>query len=260
MSNVLPAPGPLELSGDTISFPLMFNAGKTIAYFHMDYGVREDDLADIITSMGTRYKSIDGTQKRERSMVDETAAHKFVMEHLKGITPVAGDPDLEQMKAWLDKKAHVKSRIFREGYDRIEAIDDDDSISESNGSGVLNLSLDLDSETTTITARRWLYCPDTDQQMWVSIDHVMTEATTEDWREYRKAVKIYETGREQTIVLKYGVLAKLYRKNIKRLDGAVINGQTCTEANKKDWVERVLLNDKVFVVNTQFDRTALKNG
>ena len=65
---------------------------------------------------------------------------------------------------------------------------------------------------------------------------------------------------EQYVEANWDVIELVYDRRAKSLDGAVINGEPCNEANKDKWCPLVPFTMKVFVLGQVMAENEIKNG
>ena len=243
-----------DFAGDEICFPIAFQIGadnEVLIFFHCDAQYQQQEVKAFLNDSLAGYKTTD-SGARELDVSDDSAISRFVEKHLRRASgPVIdGEPSKEATIGWLRDNGYT-ARIYREGYDRILPDDQEEAAPK------LTLTR---AESVTITSRRVLYCPETeDCATVVRLAHVRRKETEEERIHYRRAARLSERGRRQTIRFDWDVIARLYDGGAKSIQGGLVNGKPCTEENKSEWLALVPFLEKAFVVGQQFSRTILKN-
>jgi hypothetical protein len=242
-----------DLTGQNVCFPLRMEQGGAdlMAYFVMNAQVPAHEVKSFLSDMVMRFKSND-SDEREMEFGEENGCRKFIEKNFRGIIGVEGDPSLEDMKAWLDDNPDIKTRIFREGYDRVMLDAEDEPVRKGL---VIGRAIENPVKTKLI-----LYSPERETIESVKVTHVCRKETEEDRIRYKRSSRMADKGRTQIIRFNWDVIEQLYNSLITSLSGAYLNGEPCTEKNKDGWLRLVPISWKVFVVSRIFSKVAVKNG
>lgn len=239
-----------ELSGTEIAFPQELDGGIYV-YFYCDAQVEPGLFYKALDELPPKFRSSDVTAEREWDIGSDMEARRFVDAHFRGIGNVEGDPTFEEQRAFLDERPALKARIFTHGYNLIVSPKADEAPTGK---------LKLGNIERAVEARRFLYSPAEDRIEIVDLKHLHRRATEEDRIRYKRTLRILDRGRTQTIRTDWRGIESLYDGLVTGIEGALVNGEPCTEENKDSWLRRVMLIDKVFAVGRIFSATAIKNG
>lgn len=238
-----------ELTADEMVVPLEFEAGDTtaVAFFHLDAQVSAFEHKVLASASTLRYKRAESGGGRELQITDDDKVQAFISKHFRTISGLDGEYTSEQIREWLESNPQIKSRLYREGYDRV-LLDSPPSSSK--------LSLIISPEVKT-RGKRILALEDT--VVTVPFIHTTRKETELDRLKHRKALKISERGQYQDHTLNWDVIEQLYNDLILSVEGFLVKGKACTKENKPDWVGLIPFPDKAFVVGRVFNASALKN-
>lgn len=166
----------------------------------------------------------------------------FFLDHLEGIerkdgTPLPGsiDEHREFFKSHPDLNVH--NAVVLQGMMSASAPAENDDADDSDGGFTL---ADLLRDSREIEIIEW--SPETRQTEVVRIKHYMTPASADQARQLREATHMIQArgrGGKQTYEYDSAAYVRLYASRIQRLEGAVISGDPCTQANREEWAKLV---------------------
>lgn len=242
-----------ELGAEEVAFPLEVwqDGAAFLASFLVDAQVDSAEIRRFLGEISGRFRASDFGDEREFEGGDDSEVRKFIDAHFREILGIEGNPGREDQVAFLDANPQLKVRIFSEGYDRIFAPDPGEEAPAKLRIGLGPLA---------VRCKRILYSPATESVETVRFSHHYHRETEEDRIRRRRALRLAEKGRFQSIRVDWLAIEKLYDKLVFQVDGMRINGEACTEENLAVWQPKVLLTDKSFVVGQIFGRTSVKNA
>lgn len=252
----------LELTAEEFVFPVLTPDEQFTVLFHMK-----------------RYRSADVKKfyselvypKRERvgnalvfKAADHEAAKKFVDAHflrMGGVKTEEGqEATIEQQREWLDEHPDFKLAVFRQGYDNIM------QAPSMNGNGhhaekPQGLVL-FKAEDHKVPSRWKLWSTEKDEAENVIVTHHLARLTQQDRHQYNTAIQLHDNQRrqEQYVEANWDVIELVYDRRAKRLDGALLDGEPCNEANKDKWIPLVPFTMKVFVLGQILAENEIKNA
>jgi hypothetical protein len=242
----------LELSAEEFVFPIRTPDERHIVRFHMkpyrSYAVKSfyDDLMP-------RRKSI-SRGERVIEVPDPSRIKSFVDAHfvrMEGVSVNGEEPGVDIQRRWLNDNEAFMVKVFRQGYDAISTPD----FAETNGHRPLEL---FGPEQHEIPSQWTLNNNGIDHRLIVT--HITSRLTKVDHEKYQKAIRLMENGRESYVQANWDVVEQIYDQKAKSLEGAVIGGEPCNEANIKEWVPLVPFCMKVFVMGQVAQELETKNG
>jgi len=241
-----------ELTGEEIAFPLQFDQDgqEVLSYFVMDAQTGNHEVKAFLDDLMPKSKSAD-MDETEMESGDDSGVRGFVTKHFRGILGIDGEATKEEMLAWLNDNPHIKTRIYTEGYGNISIVTED---------GVGKLKLTLGSASQEIKAKRVLYVPEMEGSAVLNLSFKHRRVTEEDRIKHRRAGKQVQKGRRTITRINWDVIEQLSDSLIMGLGGFLINGEPCTEENKKSWLPKLGMSEKLFFVNRVMSRVAAKNA
>lgn len=192
---------------------------------------------------------------------DLTQAKKFVHDNFFAVSglplPDGSTPTPEQQRKWWEMQEDFKELVWRQGYDAITS-----ATELSNGNGTRNGQPTMLFEVPDhkISCSWKLYSVEKQRVEKLTIQHHLGRLTHAERTRYRQAVEVVERRRDQYIQGNWGIVEKFYDDKVKRLDGALIEGQPCVEANRAEWFPFVPFSMKVFVMGEVNRELETKNG
>jgi hypothetical protein len=191
---------------------------------------------------------------------DYADVRAFVMEHFVrfegALLPDGTEPTVQQQRQWLAENPEFVERIFRDGIDRVGArqqAQDPDVGKPVLMFGVQELKTPLEFP---------LYSPERKTDETVSVVAVQEQWTESERRQYEKAITFIENSRrgESYSEANWDVIELMCNRKLKRLEGALVGGAPCTEANKDAWVGRLLIIPKIYIMVQASLEIGLKNA
>jgi hypothetical protein len=168
---------------------------------------------------------------------------------------------LEQQKKWLDQQEDLKIAVFNQGFDGV-------TLAPSiNGNGDFT-SIDKTKLVVFEIAGhkiciQWkLYSEERKEEAQVILTHYLNRITQQERHRYNQSFHLKENTRrnEQYVETNWDVVEQLYDFKVKKLEGALIEGEACTEENKVAWVPQVPFCMKAFVISQALQEIELKNA
>lgn len=242
----------LELTAEEFVFPIRTPDDRHVVRFHMkpyrSYAVKAfyDDLMPRRKSLSRGERVIEvPDQSRIKSFVD---AHFLRME---GVVVNGEEPGVDIQRRWLNDNEAFMVRVFRQGYDAISTPD----FAETNGHRPLQL---FGPDYHEVDAQWTLHSEGIDHR--VIVTHKTARLSKIDHDKYQKAVRLIENNRESYVQANWDIVEQLYDQKVKSLEGALIEGKPCDEANSKEWIPLVPFCMKVFVMGQVSQELETKNG
>lgn len=189
---------------------------------------------------------------------DDADIVEFVKDHFlsfSGATLEDGtEPTLEQQREWISGNDAFAGRIFRNGVDALKSPD----APEESGKAILVFG----QKEHKIEYEIVLYSPERKTEETIKLTAYLEKFTQPDKHKYEKAISFIENSRrkESFVEANWDVIEQLCNHKIIRLEGAVINGESCEKSNIQDWIKMYPLIHKLFVVGKAIQDIDIKNG
>jgi hypothetical protein len=186
---------------------------------------------------------------------DYSHMREFVMNHFIGMQGAeledGSAPSPEEQRAWLQENPIFVERIFRNGVDRFGPRE-----TAKPGRAVLMLG----QRQTRIPMEVRLVL--SGAEFVIGLTATLDRLSESDRHQYDKSVSYIENSRfgETYIEANWDVIEILCNQRLKSLDGALVDGQPCVEANKAEWIKRVPFLAKVYVMARANQEIELKNA
>lgn len=175
---------------------------------------------------------------------------------------------LAQQQAWLDRNPRLKARVINEGFCLVfvkKAGMPQPGI-EVNGRAidqpvVLEDLLKLDEgakvDFLCVAEDRAANAP-----VAIAVSHQFEIESSRDFSVYDRASQrqIEKSSGFTTMDVDYDALERLYDRTIRSVSGYAIDGEACTEANKKIWLPRLPFYHKKLALDARFEDITKKNG
>ena len=252
----------IELTAQEWIYPVTTADGRFKLYFHLKpypaFAVKS-----FYDQLMPRRKSRTANEQVVMD-ADFTGVRRFIDDHFLALSGIAledgSEPTLEQQQQWLaqPQNADFKVRAFREGIDKVGLRE----AAEVRPGKVFMVFGQADTRTPSEIL---LYSPERKTDELIRVTHTLARLSESDRHQYDKAIKFIENTRRQEsfVEANWDVIEGLYNQKVKSLDGAVLNGDPCTEANKdgKDgWCALVPFCWKVYVMGSVYGDIELKNA
>jgi len=221
----------LELGADEFVFPILTHDGEHLVLFHL-----KPCLPAEIKLVYTKAAYSTWTADALLRGIDEREA--FLDRHLikiSGLQTTDGvEPSLDEQRSWLKENPQFKVALWESFVDaKFHEVQD-----VAKRGTILSMAY-----TQKVKSRWCLYCPERSKEAPIVMTHHFTRLTREDHDRYWKAFKIIEKARgnglQHRLEADWDVVEQLYDRRVNRLEGAVIDGAPCEEANKRDWIDCV---------------------
>ena len=257
-------PSPLyELNADEFAIPVYLkDRGRDFKLF---FRLKALDFASYKKMLnGTSVAQVQqrGTSEAEivrsgQDIVKEVAESHFL--ELAGVIDGAGKPLTEEkQRAFLNARPHVKELLGLAAAMPVSTPE-----IEKNGHGdflVFEDEGDAEEIATEVTIADFKK----KEELTVSVLHTLRAPSEADRIAYGKTTKtktMTENKKESVWVTRnFDNVAKIYDSMVQNIDGAVIDGKHCEESNKAEWLGKVPLSWKAFVLTELFNRIESKNG
>jgi len=206
--------------------------------------------------------------KRKRRTSTETTVEtpdaadlrSFVMDHFEHFSGAAledgSEPGPELQRQWLEENPVFVERIFRQGVDMVGPRTRPDEAKP--GKAILVFG----GNAQRIPLEFRLYSPERTCEETIRPVAVIDKLTQSDKHKYDKAISIIENSRrgETYTEANWDVIEHLCNSRLNRIEGAVINGEPCEAANKEDWIKRLPIIPKIYIVGQAVQSVDLKNA
>ncbi len=248
-----------NLSAETVCYPLTIKSnGKAFrVYFELkipNNGTVKTALRKAIPSQkvtGNEIQSQPGDLSQARTMVSDLFVRMY------GVN--IDDP--EEHRKYLDARPDLKERVFTEGLLGVARW------REPAGGNAQQVEAENDLFSITIPSEqqiktfKGMYCPDSGKEYEIQMNHRMHTPTGEDILSLNKLNKMYANPVKHTIysVADLSLVEKLYQKLVISLEGYTIDGGSCEESTREDWMDAVPLAHKYMAVQLLFEEVELKN-
>ena len=239
-----------ELTADEICYPIEIKQGRGLKkfYAHLSpYQPRElsNTLRKVMSGVKRRKNELEILPSNRRAYAEMLNGH-----FLKMTTGAEATP--EAQTAYLDANPILKCKIVEEGYGGIALRELDD----------VTTTLDITQEVGLgyVDTEQIVYNPKTKTEETVEISHGLSEEAETHFQRYEKATsrKVnIQTGNWNTRN-DYGTLEALYNELASEATGYLVNGEKCTQGNRKEWVKLVPLWHKLLVINEVFGEDRVK--
>src|SRR6185369_4315862 len=125
--------------------------------------------------------------------------------------------------------------------------------------GVFDITADFGEK---IDVYQDIYDPTTDKVVRVDMIHKYRQPTEAQYREFRNARRQKYLQRKNlwTITESHGTLEKLYDSVVTSISGMSVNGRSCDESTKANWLSQVPLWHKIWIVDQIFSELVEKNA
>jgi hypothetical protein len=189
---------------------------------------------------------------------DYAEAIDFILGHLGNLYGVeladGTSPSAEDQKRWLEQNRPFAERIFRFGVDYFF------ERQETPESGRVVLVFGRREHRIPVELR--LYAPKTKRVEAIELFHVLDRMSQSDRHQYDRAVSVVESSKrgERFVEANWDVVEGLYNQRAKAVDGALVEGVPCTEANRDAWIKLIPFCLKVHVMHTAMREIELGNG
>jgi len=241
-----------ELTADEICYPIEIKQGRELKKFYAHLSTYQP------RELSNTLRKVMSGVKRRKNDLEILPSNRFAYaEMLNGhfvrmTTGVEKELSPEAQKDYLDGNPILKCKIVEDGYGGIGLKELDD----------VATTLDLTAEVGLgyVDTEQILYSPKTKTEENVEISHGLTEETETHFQRYEKATsrKVNIPTGNWTTRNDYGTLEALYNELASEATGYLVNGEKCTQANRKDWVKHVPLWHKLLVINEVFGEDRVK--
>lgn len=248
----------LELAGDQYVYPINTPDDQFKLYVairaYEPYAVKR--FYDQVVPKRKRRTTTEQTFETQ----DAADVRAFVMDHFSSFSGASledgSEPSPTQQKEWLKENPVFVERIFRLGIDAVGPRTRPDQAKP--GKAILVFG----QKEHRIPLEFRLYSPGRQCEEILRPVAVLDKLTQPDKHNYDKAISIIENSRRGEIYTEanWDVIEQLCDHKIKRLEGAVLDGQACVESNKEAWVKRLPLIAKIYVMAQAVQDIELKNG
>ena len=244
-----------ELSASELVFPITVeqNGHQFVALFHMsNYTPR--DLDETLRQSGFRGRQAKGWVHSDTAPLSPIVA--FFDRNFIRMSGVEGDPPLEVQKAYLGRKPQLKRAVFTLGYGGVREIE---MSPNGTGSGKLTISLE---ESSTIHTDVPLWSVEKERAELVRVSHTLRAENEQDFEKWDKANKQsqFSVKGDLKIASDHLALGAIYDSMAESIDGALYKGQPCSSSNRDEWIPRLPLWHKSFVMDELFGSVSGKNG
>ena len=244
----------LELTAEEFIYPVTTQDDAFKVYVHLSPYLSHE-VQSFFDAFIPRSK-----RRTSSEMVIETSdlspAADFVADHFLQFSGIA-DASIEDQRQWLQDNREFAIRAFREGVNAVAPRD-------PNATGAMSTKpvLLLGRQDYHIKSEVNLYSRETKADVRIPITHHIARMSESDRRQYDKAIKVIENSRlgEVHIEANWDVIIGRYNALVKSIDGALVDGEPCTEANKEAWVKLVPWCLKRYAISEAFTAVALGNG
>lgn len=174
--------------------------------------------------------------------------------------PDGSEPALEQQRAWLDENPQFKGLIFETGFDRVGVRDgEDEPAPETRAIMILGRS------EYRIRGGIRLWDEQQSCNVVIPLVHVLGRFSESERHQYDRAIKIIENSRRGEIYAEanWDVVGLLYQHHVQAIEGALLDGQPCTAANRdgeSGWLARVPFIWQIFAMGRAISEVALGNA
>ncbi len=244
-----------ELTADEICYPIEIKQGRELKkfYAHLSpYQPRElsNTLRKVMSGVKRRKNELEILPSNRRAYAEMLNGH-----FLRMTTGVEASP--EAQTAYLDSNPILKCKIVEDGYGGIALRELDDVTTTLDITQEVGLGY-IDTEQTLYNPKGG---PDKKgSEETVEISHGLSEETETHFQRYEKATsrKVNMSTGNWTTRNDYGTLEALYNELASEATGYLVNGEKCTQGNRKEWVKRVPLWHKLLVINEVFGEDRVK--
>ena len=238
----------------TTAYPVILpQKGKQVNVYVYMTPYSADELRAVLQKAVSGYRR----EKRDVEIVreDKTVYTPLCNEHFVKLGNATGTP--EAQLAWLNRYPELKPSIVEYTFGGL-SMDTQQQDAESDTDEMLDISMEL---AGSVKVYQDLYDPATDKVVRVDMTHNHMHPTEAQYREYRSArrSKFLRKSTLWTITEQHGTLEKLYDAVIQSVKGCAVNGQPCAYVSKADWVSRIPLWHKLWIVDQIFGELVEKN-
>jgi hypothetical protein len=193
----------------------------------------------------------------ELPLADEKPYIDFVDDHFVRILGTSSD-NVDEHKAYLDERPHLKVRIFREG---VEGLEVKEAEEDEGPMDIFDISVGVGEDEIELDFIHDLFSPTKNRKERINITHKVREASEKEYQLWRKSStrKFNPSKRKFTTQENYDVLEKIYNDLIVSVDGMVVDKKECSKGNKEDWVDLIPLEHKLLVLERVFQDYMGKN-
>jgi hypothetical protein len=266
----------LELTASELVFRIETANPSAPIYFHQkpysfaDIKAALKGLKGKIKDAGATIISEEGDSSALLALFDATFLR---MSNVVLSATDAEPPSVEQQKAWLDRNPRLKARVINEGFCMVFFLAKPSSEDLTPGVTVdgkpadqpviLEDLLSLDNQVgAKVEFLYRLHSLESGKTEVISLAHQFDVETSRDYNQYDRASRreIEKTSGYTSLDVDHDSLNKLYDRTILSLEGCLVNGESCTEANKKTWAPLVPYYFKKLALDARFEDVTKKNS
>jgi hypothetical protein len=184
---------------------------------------------------------------------------RFIDEHFIRMTGVAledgSEPTVEQQREWLNENPWFKYQVFSQGYD-MHAVRNPEPDPVVTGKTVLLFA----RPTHKIHTEKILYSTEREQEVKIRLTHEVARISRIDEKLFRNASDIVQNFQTAQIyaAANWETIEGLYNSKVTAVEGALLEGESCTEKNKPGWIDKIPFCMKIQAIGQAFREIDLK--